>query len=69
MRGMGEKQIEVDKRLLRTRISALRRSLEEVRRNRQLSRDRRAQVRLLKPLRLWLDSMAAIVVCWPCFCR
>lgn len=53
MRGMGEKQIEIDKRLLRTRISALRRSLEEVRRNRQLSRDRRAQVRLV-PLRLHL---------------
>ena len=28
VRGMGEKQIEVDKRLLRSRISALRRSIE-----------------------------------------
>eukprot|EP00884_Botryococcus_braunii_P005091 jgi/Botrbrau1/14583/Bobra.0312s0008.2 len=46
VKGMGEKQIEVDKRLLRTRIAALRRNLEEVRRNRQLSRDRRAQGQL-----------------------
>ncbi len=28
VRGMGEKQIEVDKRLLRSRIAALRRSIE-----------------------------------------
>eukprot|EP00850_Spirogloea_muscicola_P013297 SM000089S23853 [mRNA] locus=s89:564806:569291:+ [translate_table: standard] len=43
-KGMGEKQIEVDKRLLRNRISALKRELEAVREHRQQYRDRRAEV-------------------------
>ncbi|CAM6123323.1 unnamed protein product [Calypogeia fissa] len=44
VKGMGEKQIEVDKRILRTRISALRKDLESVREHRQQYRDRRADV-------------------------
>lgn len=44
VRGMGEKQIEVDKRLLRTRMGQLRRNLEEVRTHRKQYRERRAQV-------------------------
>ena len=44
-RGMGEKQIEVDKRLLRGQISTLRRSLEDVRRHRSSHRERRKEVR------------------------
>lgn len=42
MKGMGEKQIEVDRRLLKTRITQLRRELESVRDHRQQYRDRRA---------------------------
>lgn len=42
VKGMGEKQIEVDKRILRTRIGLLKRSLETVREHRQQYRDRRA---------------------------
>ncbi|KAK9834031.1 hypothetical protein WJX81_004759 [Elliptochloris bilobata] len=41
-RGMGEKQIEVDKRLLRLRMAQLRRQIEEVRRHRKQYRERRA---------------------------
>jgi 50S ribosomal subunit-associated GTPase HflX len=33
MRGMGEKQIDVDRRLLRSRLGVLRGRLEEVRRS------------------------------------
>ncbi|KAL2609080.1 hypothetical protein R1flu_027653 [Riccia fluitans] len=44
VKGMGEKQIEVDKRILRTRISALKTQLESVRDHRQQYRDRRAAV-------------------------
>lgn len=40
-KGMGEKQIEVDKRLLRNQIAALKRGLEEVRRHRASHRQRR----------------------------
>lgn len=32
MRGMGEKQLEIDKRLLRSRMAALRRNLDDTRR-------------------------------------
>lgn len=42
VKGMGEKQIEVDRRLLKTRITQLRRELESVRDHRQQYRDRRA---------------------------
>ena len=48
-RGMGEKQIEVDKRLLRAQISSLKRSLEDVRRHRSSYRRRRSEV-LYTPL-------------------
>eukprot|EP00958_Prasinococcus_capsulatus_P004580 scaffold421_cov382-Prasinococcus_capsulatus_cf.AAC.13 len=41
-KGMGEKQIEVDKRILRKNISSLKQQLEQVRENRQLYRKRRA---------------------------
>ncbi|KAL3132671.1 hypothetical protein ABBQ32_009189 [Trebouxia sp. C0010 RCD-2024] len=43
VRGMGEKQIEVDKRILRTRMGQLRRSLEDVRMHRKQYRERRAE--------------------------
>lgn len=43
-KGMGEKQIEVDKRLLRNQIAALKRGLEEVRRHRASHRQRRFEV-------------------------
>ncbi|KAL0032418.1 hypothetical protein WJX79_010304 [Trebouxia sp. C0005] len=42
VRGMGEKQIEVDKRILRTRMGQLKRSLEDVRTHRKQYRERRA---------------------------
>lgn len=32
VRGMGEKQLEIDKRLLRSRMAALRRNLDDTRR-------------------------------------
>lgn len=32
VKGMGEKQIEIDKRLLRSRMAALRRNLDDTRR-------------------------------------
>ncbi|AQK49225.1 GTP-binding protein hflX [Zea mays] len=44
VKGMGEKQIEVDKRILRTQISALRKELESVRKHRKLYRNRRQSV-------------------------
>lgn len=47
VRGMGEKQIEVDKRILRTRMGQLRRSLEDVRTHRKQYRERRAEVSFL----------------------
>lgn len=47
VRGMGEKQIEVDKRILRTRMGQLRRSLEDVRMHRKQYRVRRAEVGFL----------------------
>lgn len=47
VRGMGEKQIEVDKRILRTRMGQLRRSLEDVRTHRKQYRERRAEVGFL----------------------
>lgn len=43
-KGMGEKQIEVDKRILRTRMAQLKRSLEDVRAHRKQYRERRAEV-------------------------
>ena len=43
-KGMGEKQIEVDKRLLRTRMGQLKRNLDDVRMHRKQYRERRAQV-------------------------
>ncbi|KAM3312735.1 hypothetical protein ACQJBY_032513 [Aegilops geniculata] len=44
VKGMGEKQIEVDKRILRTQISTLRKELESVRKHRKLYRNRRQSV-------------------------
>lgn len=44
VKGMGEKQIEVDKRILRDRIAALKKELESVRRHRKLYRNRRVSV-------------------------
>ncbi|XP_039777435.1 GTPase HflX-like isoform X1 [Panicum virgatum] len=44
VKGMGEKQIEVDKRILRTQIGALRKELESVRKHRKLYRNRRQSV-------------------------
>ncbi|KAI5068303.1 hypothetical protein GOP47_0016648 [Adiantum capillus-veneris] len=44
VKGMGEKQIEVDKRILRTRIALLRKELDSVRGHRQQYRDRRGSV-------------------------
>ena len=43
MKGMGEKQIEIDKRLLRDRIVLLRRKLDKVKTHRELYRGRRAE--------------------------
>ena len=37
-RGPGEKQLDIDRRLLRTRMSHLKRSLDKIKRNRQLER-------------------------------
>ncbi|KAK9785872.1 hypothetical protein WJX73_005944 [Symbiochloris irregularis] len=42
-RGMGEKQKEVDKRLLRTQIAGLKRQIEDVRRHRGAIRSRRTE--------------------------
>lgn len=44
VKGMGEKQIEVDKRILRTRIGVLRKELESVRKHRKQYRTRRLAV-------------------------
>ncbi|CAO2835658.1 unnamed protein product [Amaranthus hypochondriacus] len=44
VKGMGEKQIEVDKRILRDQIAALKKELESVRRHRKLYRSRRVSV-------------------------
>ncbi|CAM8881621.1 unnamed protein product [Rhodiola kirilowii] len=44
VKGMGEKQIEVDKRILRTQIGALKKELETVRKHRQQYRNRRTAV-------------------------
>ena len=42
VRGMGEKQIEIDRRLLRNQAARLRKDIEEVRTHRKAYRDRRA---------------------------
>lgn len=57
VRGMGEKQIEVDKRLLRTRMGQLRRSLDDVRMHRKQYRERRAQVCSCCPSHLRLEEL------------
>ncbi|KAF5462070.1 hypothetical protein F2P56_018110 [Juglans regia] len=44
VKGMGEKQIEVDKRILRTQIGALKKELESVRKHRKQYRNRRISV-------------------------
>lgn len=44
VKGMGEKQIEVDKRILRTQIGILKKELESVRKHRKLYRTRRLSV-------------------------
>ena len=43
VKGMGEKQIEIDKRLLRDRIVLLRRKLDKVKTHREIYRGRRAE--------------------------
>ncbi|XP_073288180.1 uncharacterized protein [Primulina huaijiensis] len=44
VKGMGEKQIEVDKRILRDQIAALKKEIESVRKHRKQYRDRRVAV-------------------------
>ncbi|KAH0680590.1 hypothetical protein KY284_021675 [Solanum tuberosum] len=44
VKGMGEKQIEVDKRILRTQIGVLKKELESVRKHRKQYRNRRVSV-------------------------
>ncbi|XP_059634648.1 uncharacterized protein LOC132276986 [Cornus florida] len=44
VKGMGEKQIEVDKRILRTQIGGLKKELESVRKHRKQYRNRRTSV-------------------------
>lgn len=44
VKGMGEKQIEVDKRILRTQIGVLKKELESVRKHRKQYRNRRFSV-------------------------
>ncbi|XP_073064047.1 uncharacterized protein [Primulina eburnea] len=44
VKGMGEKQIEVDKRILRDQIGALKKEIESVRKHRKQYRDRRVAV-------------------------
>ncbi|KAM7521159.1 hypothetical protein LguiB_020121 [Lonicera macranthoides] len=44
VKGMGEKQIEVDKRILRTQIGALKKELESVRKHRKQYRSRRSSI-------------------------
>ncbi|KAF9686782.1 hypothetical protein SADUNF_Sadunf02G0025500 [Salix dunnii] len=44
VKGMGEKQIEVDKRILRTQIGVLKKELESVRKHRKQYRNRRTSV-------------------------
>ncbi|XP_030459324.1 uncharacterized protein LOC115679765 isoform X2 [Syzygium oleosum] len=44
VKGMGEKQIEVDKRILRTQIGILKKELESVRKHRKQYRNRRTSV-------------------------
>ncbi|XP_047327684.1 GTPase HflX [Impatiens glandulifera] len=44
VKGMGEKQIEVDKRILRTQIGSLKKELETVRKHRKQYRNRRVSV-------------------------
>ncbi len=56
VRGMGEKQIEVDKRILRTRMGQLRRSLEDVRTHRKQYRERRAEVGFVKLFAYHIDT-------------
>lgn len=46
VKGMGEKQIEIDKRLLRSRASKLRRDIDEIRMHRKKYRDRRADAQI-----------------------
>lgn len=62
VRGMGEKQIEVDKRILRTRMGQLRRSLEDVRMHRKQYRERRAEVRIPSKCTPKLQCLVASVV-------
>ncbi|GAB2219899.1 hypothetical protein Droror1_Dr00007539 [Drosera rotundifolia] len=44
VKGMGEKQIEVDKRILRDKIAVLKKELESVRKHRKLYRNRRVSL-------------------------
>ena len=45
-RGPGEKKLEMDRRLIKGRISQLTRELKEVKRHRQLTRESRAKIRI-----------------------
>lgn len=55
VKGMGEKQIEVDRRLLRDRRDQLKRAIEDVRAHRRQYRKRRQEVRPLHVV-LWEGS-------------
>lgn len=61
-KGMGEKQIEVDKRLLRTRMGQLKRNLDDVRMHRKQYRERRAQVRNQFTSSLRVGGMCTVVL-------
>ena len=41
LRGPGEKQLEMDKRMMQAKVTSLKRQLEDVRRHRKLHRRRR----------------------------
>ncbi len=45
-RGPGEKKLELDRRLIKTRLSQLKRELEEVRRHREITRGQRSRSRI-----------------------
>ena len=42
-RGPGEKKLEIDRRLIKSRISQLKRELEEVKRHREVAREQRSR--------------------------
>ena len=62
VKGMGEKQIEVDRRLLRDRRDQLKKAIEDVRAHRRQYRRRRQEV---LPLRMVLCAPTCVwACCW-----